>query len=106
MDHFFDGFARETQRNVRVRAMFDAFGARGLSEADRSRLRAAQVDLVFFNTPRWRTFPRLFLRDHRKLLLIDGAVGFTGGNGLADMFSPDARPDSYWLGCVVGVAGP
>ena len=106
MDDFIAAFARAAQRNVRVRAMFDAFGARGLSEADRSRLRAAHVDLVFFNTPRWRTFPRLFLRDHRKLLLIDGAVGFTGGTGLADMFSPDARPDSYWLDCIVEMAGP
>src|ERR1700691_3867187 len=106
MDDFIAAFARATQRNVRVRAMFDAFGARRFSEADRSRLRGAQVDLVFFNTPRCRTFPRLFLRNHRKLLLIDGAVGFTGGTGLADMFSPAARPDSYWLDCIVGVAGP
>jgi len=105
-DGFIAAFARATQRGVRVRALFDAFGARGLREADRARIRAARVDLVFFNTPRWRTFPRLFLRNHRKLLLIDGAVGFTGGTGLADMFSPDARPDSYWLDCIVEMAGP
>jgi cardiolipin synthase len=105
-DGFIAAFARATQRGVRVRALFDAFGARGLKETDRARMRAAHVDLVFFNTPRWRTFPRLFLRDHRKLLLIDGTVGFTGGTGLADMFSPDARPDNYWLDCIVEIAGP
>jgi len=43
MDDFIAAFARATQRSVRVRAMFDAFGARGLSEADRSRLRAARL---------------------------------------------------------------
>ena len=105
-DSFIAAFARATQRGVRVRALFDAFGARGLREADRARIRAARVDLVFFNTPRWRTFPRLFLRNHRKLLLIDGTVGFTGGTGLADVFSADARPDNYWLDCVVEIAGP
>ena len=105
-DGFIAAFARATQRGVRVRALFDAFGARGLREADRARIRAARVDLVFFNTPRWRTFPRLFLRNHRKLLLIDGTVGFTGGTGLADVFSADARPDNYWLDCVVEIAGP
>jgi cardiolipin synthase len=105
-DGFIAAFARATQRGVRVRALFDAFGARGLKETDRARMRAAHVDLVFFNTLRWRTFPRLFLRDHRKLLLIDGTVGFTGGTGLADMFSPDARPDNYWLDCIVEIAGP
>ena len=105
-DGFIAAFARATQRGVRVRALFDAFGARGLREADRARIRAARVDLVFFNTPRWRTFPRLFLRNHRKLLLIDGTVGFTGGTGLADVFSADARPDNYWLDCVVEISGP
>lgn len=105
-DGFIAAFARATQRGVRVRALFDAFGARGLKETDRARMRAAHVDLVFFNALRWRTFPRLFLRDHRKLLLIDGTVGFTGGTGLADMFSPDARPDNYWLDCIVEIAGP
>jgi cardiolipin synthase len=106
MDDFIAAFARAGQRGVRVRAMFDAFGARGFKEADRVRMRAAHVDLVLFNTPRWRTFPRLLLRNHRKLLLVDGAVGFTGGTGLADMFSPDARPDNYWADCIVEIAGP
>jgi cardiolipin synthase len=106
MDEFIAAFARAAQRGVRVRACFDAFGSRGLAESDRARMRAAQVDLVFFNTPRWRTFPGLFVRNHRKLLLIDGTVGFTGGTGLADMFSPDAQPKSYWLDCVVEMSGP
>jgi len=46
------------------------------------------------------------LRDHRKLLIVDGIVGFTGGTGLADMFSPHAQPDAYWLDCMVEMAGP
>ena len=106
VDDFIAAFTRATQRGVRVRALFDAFGARGLSEADRARLIAAQVELVFFGAIRWRTFPRFFLRNHRKLLIADGRVGFTGGTGLADMFSPDARPQDYWLDCVVEIAGP
>jgi cardiolipin synthase len=106
MDDFIAAFARAAQRGVRVRVLFDAFGSRGLREADRARMRAAQIDLVFFNTPRWRSFPRFLVRNHRKLLLIDGTVGFTGGTGLADMFSPDAHPRSYWLDCIVEMAGP
>jgi phosphatidylserine/phosphatidylglycerophosphate/cardiolipin synthase-like enzyme len=105
-DEFITAFARATARGVLVRVLFDAFGARGLKEGDRARLRAAQVDLVFFNVPRWRAFTQMFLRDHRKLLLVDGTAGFTGGTGLADMFSPDARPERYWLDYIVEIEGP
>ncbi len=60
MQDFIAAFARATRRGVRVRALFDAFGARGLTEADRARLRAAQVELVLFGAIRWRSFPRFF----------------------------------------------
>jgi cardiolipin synthase A/B len=106
LDDFIAAFARATARGVRVRVLFDAFGARGLRELDRSRLQAAHVELVFFNTLSWRTLPRWFRRNHRKLLLADGVVGFTGGTGIADMFSPNARPQSHWLDCIVEMAGP
>jgi cardiolipin synthase A/B len=105
-DRFFAALTRAAARGVRVCALFDAVGARGLGEADRTRLRTGHVDLVFFNAAGWWAWPRLFLRDHRKLLIVDGAVGFTGGIGLADMFSPNAQPDGYWLDCVVEIAGP
>jgi phosphatidylserine/phosphatidylglycerophosphate/cardiolipin synthase-like enzyme len=105
-DGFIAAFARARARGVEVRVLFDAFGARGLKEADRVRLRAAGVELVFFNATRWWMLPRLFVRNHRKLLIVDGCVGFTGGVGLGDMFSPDARPDHHWLDCIVEFTGP
>jgi len=91
-DRFFAALTRAAARGVRVCALFDAVGARGLGEADRTRLRTGHVDLAFFNAAGWWALPRLLLRDHRKLLIVDGAVGFTGGIGLADMFSPNAQP--------------
>ncbi len=105
-DLFFEAFARAAARGISVRVLFDAFGARGLKEADRARLRAAGVDLVFFNVPRWRAFPRMCVRNHRKLLMVDGTVGFTGGTGLTDVFSPDVQPDGSWWDCMVEIAGP
>jgi cardiolipin synthase A/B len=106
VDRFIAALSRAAARGVRVRVLFDAFGARGLREEDRARLRVAGIDLVFFNVPRWRAFSRMFVRDHRKLLVVDGAAGFTGGAGLADMFSADAQPDNYWLDCIVEIQGP
>jgi cardiolipin synthase A/B len=105
-DRFIAALTRAAARGVRVCALFDAVGARGLGEADRIRLRTGHVDLVFFNAARWWALPRLFLRDHRKLLIVDGSVGFTGGTGLADMFSPNVQPDRYWLDCMIEIVGP
>jgi phosphatidylserine/phosphatidylglycerophosphate/cardiolipin synthase-like enzyme len=106
VDRFIAALSRAASRGVRVRVLFDAFGSRGLREEDRARLRVAGIDLVFFNVPRWRAFSRMFVRDHRKLLVVDGVAGFTGGAGLADMFSADAQPDNYWLDCIVEIQGP
>jgi cardiolipin synthase A/B len=103
---FIAALAGAVSRGVQVRALFDAIGARGFSEADRARLRTAGVDLVFFNVPRWRALSRILVRDHRKLLIVDGNTGFTGGIGIADMFSPEALPDSYWLDCIAEITGP
>ena len=105
-DAFIAALNRASARGVQVRALFDAFGARRLRERDRKRLSEAGVDLVFFNIPRWDAVGRLFLRDHRKLLIVDGAVGFTGGAGITDWFNPDVLPEGYWEDCMVEMAGP
>jgi cardiolipin synthase len=105
-DAFIAALNRASARGVRVRALFDAFGARRFRERDRNRLREAGVDLVLYNIPRWDAVGRLFLRDHRKLLIVDGAVGFTGGAGITDWFNPDARPEDYWEDCMVEMSGP
>ena len=106
MNKFIAAFARASARGVRVRLVFDAFGARGLVGSDRARLRDSGVNLIFYNEPRWRSFSSIFLRDHRKVLIVDGVIGFTGGAGLADVFSPVATPEAYWLDCMLEIAGP
>lgn len=105
-DAFIAAFARAAARGVRVRIVFDAFGARGLAALDRARLRDCGAELVFYNSLRWRDLARILLRDHRKLLIVDGKTGFTGGIGLSDQFSPDARPDTYWWDCIIEINGP
>jgi cardiolipin synthase len=104
-EQFIAAFVRAAARGVRVRVLLDAFGARGLRAGDRAQLRGTNIDLVLFNELRWRTFPRMFVRDHRKLLIVDGTTAFTGGAGLTDMFDPDA-PLHHWWDCMVQIEGP
>lgn len=105
-DAFITALGAACLRGVQVRLILDAFGSRGLKEHDRMRLRLAGVQLVLYNVPHWSAPTSMLLRDHRKLLLVDGLVGFTGGAGLTDYFSPHASPERYWQDCMVEIRGP
>jgi phosphatidylserine/phosphatidylglycerophosphate/cardiolipin synthase-like enzyme len=103
---FCDALLRARARGVRACVLFDAFGALGFRRADRRRLLGAGVELRFFNPLRLRgRLTANLLRDHRKLLLLDGRVAFVGGAGLTDEFAPGARPGP-WRELMVEVTGP
>jgi len=64
------------------------------------------VELRTFNPISLRTRLQNFLRDHRKLLLVDGDVAFVGGVGLTDEFALPRRPGQPWRDLVVEITGP
>ncbi|MEC9483971.1 MAG: phosphatidylserine/phosphatidylglycerophosphate/cardiolipin synthase family protein [Halomonas sp.] len=88
------------RRGVDVRVMLDGFGAMGLGDADRQRLREAGVALRFFNPLAWQRLGKNLTRDHRKLLVVDGRVAFTGGFGADDHFL------AAWFDVAVRIEGP
>ncbi len=103
---FVEALGRAARRGVRVCVVFDGFGALGLASGYRRSLTEAGVELRTFNPVRLRTKLQNFLRDHRKLLLVDGKCAFVGGVGLTDEFAipgPRGRP---WRDLVVEIAGP
>jgi cardiolipin synthase A/B len=106
VDRFISALSRAAGRGVSVRLLLDAFGARGLSKGDRTRLAASGMEAIFYNAPRSWIRVGAMLRDHRKLLLVDGKIGFTGGAGLSDHFLPEVRPESYWWDCMLEIRGP
>ena len=102
---FIAALTAAARRGVRVRVLFDAFGSLGLARADRRRLVEAGVELRFFNPLEPRKRLGNLLRDHRKLLIIDGRLAFVGGTGLTDEFAPTAaRPG--WRDLMVRIEGP
>jgi cardiolipin synthase len=103
---FIEAFVRATQRGISVRLVLDGFGSLGLAQADRRRLTDAGVELRFYNIVKLRKRLRNFLRDHRKLLIVDGAVAFVGGVGLTDEFGVTGPPGWPWRDLVVEIHGP
>jgi cardiolipin synthase len=103
---FIDALAACAQRGVRVHVLFDGFGSLGLRSADRRRLAGSGAHLVFFNPLSWRKRLQNCLRDHRKLLVIDGALAFVGGVGLADEFIDGKRGRRAWRDLMLEISGP
>lgn len=102
---FATALAERARAGVKVRVLLDAVGA-AKSKPYRSDLRAAGVDLVMYRPLVGPTFHRFNARTHRKLLIIDGAIGFTGGMGIGDEWNGRAASPDEWRDIHYRVEGP
>jgi cardiolipin synthase len=105
VDRFVAALSAAAGRGVEVCVLLDDFGARGLVEADRKLLASAGVKLTFYNPFRLGRLRRYLLRDHRKLLIVDDIVAYTGGAGLADAFDPALAGAHVWRETMVEIHG-
>ena len=98
------------QRGVEVAIIFDAVGSVGASDDMFAELTRAGAQVIEFNpiAPWKRRFrlSRLTRRDHRKILVIDGKVGFTGGINIADFWLPLDDGGAGWRDDMVRIEGP
>jgi cardiolipin synthase len=103
---FVEALGRAARRGVRVCVTFDGFGSLRLGSGYRRTLIEAGVELRTFNPVSLRARLQNFLRDHRKLLLVDGRTAFTGGAGLTDEFAIPGPPGQPWRDLMVEITGP
>jgi len=103
---FIEAFVRAAHRGVKAYVIVDGFGSLALSQADRRELIDAGVELRVYNALRLVKRLRNFLRDHRKLMLVDGEVAFVGGVGLTDEFGVVGPPGWPWRDLVAQINGP
>lgn len=103
---FVEALGRAARRGVRVCVVFDGFGSLKLASGYRRAMVEAGVELRLFNPIKLRTRLQNFLRDHRKLLLVDGQWAYVGGVGLTDEFAIPGRPGQPWRDLMVEISGP
>lgn len=106
MDRFIEALLDAARRQVNIYLLFDDYGARGLRESDREQLQSVGIDCEFYNKLRYGRLRSNLLRDHRKLLLVDGAVVFVGGIGITDEFLVESAPLTSWHDIAVSAEGP
>lgn len=104
--HIADLLCRRAAEGVKVRVIVDAVGANEADDATFERMRDADVELVIYRPPfRWN-LRRLNHRTHRKLLIVDGAIGYTFGHGFADHWLGDGQDPDHWRDTGVRLEGP
>jgi len=101
-DRVGDALAACAGRGINVRVLVDQRGAAQTSSSVWARLRKAGVDFRVHHRLRIREFAWYNHRDHRKLAIIDGRIGYTFGHGIADMWTKT----SGWRDTAARFEGP
>jgi cardiolipin synthase len=96
-DTFKQALLARARAGVTVRVIYDAVGSFGLAESWLAELRAAGVEIIDFNPiAPWRARWNMSHRDHRKILVVDDAVAFTGGLNISDDYAAYAVGGRGW----------
>jgi len=106
-DRFKAVLSERAQAGVSVRIIYDAVGSFGLPQSWVDELRAAGCEVIDFNPiAPWRRRFRLSHRDHRKIIVVDDRVGFTGGLNIANDYAAVADGGVGWHDMHCQVTGP
>jgi cardiolipin synthase A/B len=103
---FAEALSERARSGVRVRVLLDAWGAHTLDRVSIDMMEDAGVRVRWFR-PLHRLRPSAANhRTHRKVMIVDEQIGFTGGVGIADVWNGDARNEKEWRDTHVRVRGP
>ncbi len=101
-----DLLTRKAGEGLEVRVMIDAMGGQKATPAQLQRLRDAGVRLEMYCQPRWWNIRRMNHRTHRKLLIVDGRIGYTFGHGISKNWQGNAEDPEHFRDTGVRLEGP
>ena len=105
-DAFAAALAERARAGVEVKVLLDWMGTSDVDGPAIDTLRAAGAEVELYQPLTWYSLDRINNRTHRKLLVADGRVGFTGGVGIADEWAGDAQDPDHWRDMHFRVEGP
>jgi cardiolipin synthase A/B len=104
-DMMFQSLIHACSRGVQVRILLDGFGGMRCPDDDLQRFRDAGGTVAVFRPLRFGKLLRFHRRNHRRAIVIDGRVGWTGGAAVGDKWLGDARNPDQWRDAMVRVTG-
>ena len=105
-EQFTAALAERARAGVKVHVIIDALGSQKIAKNVIERLKDAGAQVVLYNPVRWDTIARMNNRTHRKILVLDGRVGYTGGVGIGDEWSGNAQDGAHWRDTHFRLEGP
>ena len=103
---FAHALAERALAGVQVHVLLDWVGSAKIEDSYLKEMEAAGVEIKKFHKPHWYNLARLNNRTHRKLLVVDGEVGFTGGVGIAPNWTGNGQDPDHWRDSHYLVRGP
>ena len=103
---FSEALCERARAGVNVHVMLDWVGCGKLDAKFIEAMESAGVEVERYHPVRWHTLTRINNRTHRKLLVVDGRIGFTGGVGIADVWTGDAESKDHWRDSHFQLEGP
>ena len=103
---FADALAERSRAGVKVHVLLDWVGSAKIDESFLKEMQATGVEVRKFHKPAWYNLARLNNRTHRKLLVIDGKTGFTGGVGIAPQWTGAEQDADHWRDSHFQIDGP
>jgi cardiolipin synthase len=103
---FAEALIERARAGVRVHVMLDWWGTTRIADGTVRGMESAGIEVRHYNPLRIRSLGRMNNRTHRKLMVVDGKVGFTGGVGIADPWRGDAHDQWHWRDTHFQVEGP
>jgi cardiolipin synthase len=98
--------AERCRAGVGVNILLDAVGSGRMAKSERRLLRDSGCHLAFYHSLNPFAIKRINHRNHRRILVVDGRVGFTGGTGVGEKWTGDGRRPGHWRQTDVRVEGP
>ena len=103
---FVDAFCERAKTGVDVNVILDSVGALNMGDSNYKRMVEAGVDVRLYHPLNLRNLLRFNVRDHRKIMVVDGKIGYTGGCGVADFWMGDAQSPEHWRETHYRLTGP
>ena len=103
---FAKALSERSRAGVKVHVLLDWLGSSKLDPDQLAMMVDAGVSVRKFHEPVWYHLDRMNNRTHRKVLVVDGTVGFTGGVGIADVWSGNAQDPDHWRDTHFRAEGP
>lgn len=101
-----EAFAERCRAGVGVSILLDAFGTLGMPPAYADLMRRSGCHVAWFRPLTREVFNRANHRGHRRILVVDGRIGFTGGSGVSRKWMGNGRLENHWRDTDVRVEGP